>query len=71
MRLVDKVCRELELQSISLFKGKLIRDYDEKLSKKAITHKILSNLIINSHKKFIVFMLIIDLEHHEVILSKL
>jgi hypothetical protein len=71
MRLVNKVCRELELQFISLFKEKLIHDYDEKLFKKTITHKILSNLIINSHKKSIVFMLIVDLEHHEAILSKL
>jgi hypothetical protein len=69
-RLIDKVCRKLELQSISLFKEKLIRNYDEKLSKKTITHKILSNLIINSHKKSIVFMLIADLEHYEAILSK-
>jgi len=69
-RLVNKVCIELRLQSILLFKEKLIRDYDEKLSKKAIIHKILSNLIIDSHKKSIVLMLIADLEHHEVILSK-
>jgi len=69
--LVNKVCEKLEIQSISLAKKKLIRDYDEKISKKIITHKILLNLIIESHKKFTVSMLIADINHHEVILSKL
>ncbi len=56
------------LDAISL---KLIRDYDEKIFKKIITHKILLNLIIESHKKLTVLMLITDIDHHEVILSKL
>jgi len=69
--LVDKVCEKLKIQSISLTKEKLIRDYDEKIFKKIITHKILLNFIIESHKKLTVSMLIIDINHHEVILSKL
>jgi len=69
--LVNRVCEKLEIQSISLTKEKLIRDYDEKISKKIITHKILLNLIIESHKKLTVSMLIADIDHHEVILSKL
>jgi len=69
--LVDKVCEKLRIQSISLTKEKLIRDYNEKISKKMITHKILLNLIIESHKKLTVSMLITDIDHHEVILSKL
>ncbi len=69
--LVNRVCEKLEIQSISLIKEKLIRDYDEKISKKIITHKILLNLIIESHKKLTVSMLIVDINHHEVILSKL
>jgi len=69
--LVDKVCKKLRIQFISLAKEKLIRDYDEKISKKIITHKILFNLIIESHKKLTVSMLIADINHHEVILSKL
>jgi len=68
--LVNKVCEKLKIQSISLAKEKLIRDYDEKISKKIITHKILLNLIIESHKKLTVSMLIADINHHEVILSK-
>ncbi len=68
--LVDKVCKKLEIQSISLTKEKLIRDYDEKIFKKIIIHKILLNLIIESHKKLIISMLIADIDYHEVILSK-
>jgi len=69
--LVNKVCKKLKIQSISLTKKKLIRDYDEKIFKKTITQKILFNLIIKSHKKLTVSMLIADIDHHEVILSKL
>jgi len=69
--LVDKVCKKLKIQSISLIKEKLIRDYDEKIFKKIITHKILFNLIIESHKKLTVSMLIVDINHYKVILSKL
>ncbi len=69
--LVNRVCEKLEIQSILLTKEKLIKDYDEKIFKKIITHKILFNLIIESHKKLIVSMLITDINHHEVILSKL
>ncbi len=68
--LVNKVCKKLRIQFISLTKEKLIRDYDEKISKKTITHKILFNLIIESHKKLTVSMLIADIDHHEVILNK-
>ncbi len=70
-KLVNKICQKLEIQSISLAKEKLIRDYDEKLARKIITHKILLNLTIKSHKKLTVSMLIADIEHHEAILSKL
>jgi len=70
MRLIDKICKKLKLQFISLFKEKLIQDYDEKLFKKIIIHKILSNFIIDNHKESTMSMLIVDLEHHERILSK-
>jgi len=69
--LVNKVCEKLKIQPISLIKEKLIRDYDEKIFKKIITHKILLNLIIESHKKLTVSMLIVNIDYHEVILSKL
>jgi len=69
-KLVNKVCQKLEIQSILLAKEKLIWDYDEKLARKTITHKILLNLTIKSHKKLTMSMLIADIEHHEVILSK-
>ena len=69
-KLVDKMCQKLEIQSISLAKEKLIRDYDEKLARKTITHKILLNLTIKSHKKLTMSMLIADIKHYEAILSK-
>ncbi len=37
---------------------------------KLITHKILLNLTIESHKKLTMSMLIVDIKHHEAILSK-
>ncbi len=70
-KLVNKVCQKLEIQFILLAKKKLIWDYDEKLARKIITHKILLNLMIESHKKLTMSMLIVDIEHHEAILSKL
>ncbi len=70
INLVNKVCKELRIQSISLTKEKLIKEYDEKIFKKTITHKILSNLIIESHKKLTVSMLIADIDHYKVILEK-
>ena len=69
-KLVNKVCKKLEIQLISLTKEKLIRDYDEKLARKTITHKILLNLTIESHKKLTMSMLIVNIKHHEAILSK-
>jgi len=70
-KLVNKVCQKLKIQFILLAKKKLIWDYDEKLTRKTITYKILLNLMIKSHKKLTVSMLITDIEHHEAILSKL
>ncbi len=70
INLINRVCKELKIQSISLTKEKLIKEYDEKIFKKTITHKILLNLIIESHKKLTVSMLIADINHHEVILEK-
>jgi len=70
INLVNRVCKELKIQSISLTKEKLIKEYNEKISKKTITHKILLNLILESYKKLTVSMLIADINHYEVILEK-
>ncbi len=69
-KLVDKICQKLEIQFILLAKEKLIWNYNEKLIRKIITHKILLNLMIKSYKKLTMSMLITDIEHHEAILSK-
>ena len=70
-KLVNQICQKLKIQFIRLVKEKLIREYDEKLMKKIIIHKILLNLTVESHKKLIVSMLIADIDHHDVILEKL
>ncbi len=70
-KLVDQICQKLEIQLIWLAKEKLIREYDEKLTKKIIIHKILLNLTVKSHKKLTVSMLIADINHHDIILEKL
>jgi len=70
-KLVDQICQKLKIQLIWLVKKKLIREYDEKLTKKIITYKILLNLTVKSHKKLTVSMLIIDINHHDIILEKL
>jgi len=69
-KLVNQICQKLEIQLIQLAKEKLIREYDEKLTKKIITHKILLNLTVESHKKLTVSMLITDINHHDIILEK-
>jgi len=71
IRLVNKVCKKLKIQFILLVKKKLIWNYDEKIVRKTITHKILLNFIIKSYKKLTMSMLITDIKHHEAILSKL
>ncbi len=69
-KLVDQICQKLEIQFIWLAKEKLIREYDEKLTKKIITHKILLNLTVESYKKLTVSMLITDINSHDIILEK-
>ncbi len=69
-KLVDQICQKLKIQLIWLAKEKLIREYDKKLTKKIITHKILFNLTVESHKKLTVSMFITDINHHDVILEK-
>ncbi len=70
-KLADQICQELEIQPIRLAKEKLIRGYDGKLAKKLITHKILLNLTVGSHRELTVSMLIADIDHHDAILGKL
>ena len=69
-KLVDQICQMLEIQLIQLAKEKLIREYDKKLTKKIIIHKILLNLTVKNHKKLTVSMLIADINHHDIILEK-
>ncbi len=69
-KLFNQICQKLKIQSLRLAKEKLIREYDEKLTKKIIIHKILLNLTVESHKKLTVSMLIADINYYNVILEK-
>ena len=67
--LIDQICDHLSLESMSLFKSKRLRDYDDIISF-TVTHVIYLNIRIKEHKQFIVFMFIADFEDHEIILNK-
>ena len=67
--IVPKIYKKLGIQPIPLSTPKPLRGYNSKLSKKPITHFILSALIINSHYESIYPMLIAPLQHN-IILGK-
>jgi len=66
----QNVCDHLQIESLSLIKLKSIREFDDYYAKKLITHAIYSNLTIQDHIKCFVFMLITQLDQHQMILEK-
>ena len=67
--LIDQICDHLSFESMSLFKSKRLRDYDNAISF-TVTHAIYFSIRIEEHKQFIIFMFIADFEDHEIILNK-
>ena len=67
--LIDQICDHLSFKSMSFFKSKRLRDYNDVISF-TVTHVIYFNIRIKEHKQFIVFMFIADFENHEIILNK-
>ena len=61
---MNRVCKELQLKSISLFVLKPLREYDGKLFKKSITHCILLTLDVNGYKEGTCSMLIAKLDKY-------
>jgi len=53
------VCDQLQIESLTLIKAKSIREFDDHYVKKLITHVIYSNLTVQDHMIDIIFMLII------------
>jgi len=60
----------LQIESLSLIKFKSIREFNDHYAKKLITHAIYLNLTVQDHMKRFVFMLITQLNQHQMILEK-
>ena len=67
---MNRVYKELQLKSISLFVLKSLQEYDKKLFKKSIIYYILSILAINEYKKETYSILIVKLNKYQIILRK-
>ncbi len=68
--IAQNVCDYLQIESLSLIKLKPIREFDDHYAKKHITHAIYSNLTVQDHMKYFVFMLITRLDQHQMIFEK-
>jgi len=68
--IAQNVCDYLQIESLSLIKLKSIRRFDDYYVKKLITHTIYSNLTVQDHMKRFIFMLITQLNQHQMILEK-
>ncbi len=64
------VCDQLQIKSLTLIKAKSIQEFDDHYVKKLITHVIYSNLTVQDHMINIAFMLITQLNQHQMILEK-
>ena len=68
--IVQIVCDQLQIKSLTLIKAKSIREFNNHYAKKLITHVIYLNLTIQDHTVDIASMLITWLEQHQMILEK-
>ncbi len=64
------ICDQLQIKSLTLIKAKSIQEFDDHYAKKLITHVIYLNLMIQDHTIDIIFMLITQLNQHQMILEK-
>jgi len=68
--IVQIVCDQLQIESLTLIKAKSIQEFDNHYAKKLITHVIYSNLTVQDHTIDTAFMLITQLNQHQMILEK-
>jgi len=68
--ITQNVCDHLQIESLSLIKFKSIREFNDHYAKKLITYAIYLNLTVQDHMKHFVFMLITQLDQHQIILEK-
>jgi len=64
------VCDQLQIESLTLIKAKLIREFNDHYAKKLITHIIYLNLTVQDHTIDTASMLITQLDQHQMILEK-
>ena len=69
--IVFEIYERLQIESYSLFKFKSLREYDDQLIKKSITHCLLLTLKIQNYKKESYSILIAQLRHYDLIFEKL
>ncbi len=69
--LISELCERFDIQSISLFKLKLIHSYDEILDWKFITHALYISVTIQEHKNEMMSLLITCLDQHKIIINNL
>ena len=68
--IAQNIYDHLQIKSLSLIKFKSIREFDDHYAKKLITHAIYSNLTVQDYIKCFIFMLITQLNQHQMILEK-
>ncbi len=69
--LISELCERFDIQSISLFKSKSIRSYDETLDRRSITYALYISVTIQEHKNEMMSLLITRLDQHKIIIDNL
>ncbi len=69
--LISELCKCFDIQSISLFKSKLIHSYDKTLNQRFITYALYISITIQEHKNEMISLLITHLNQHKIIIDNL
>ncbi len=69
--LISELCECFNIQSISLFKLKLIHLYDKTLDQRFITYALYISVTIQEHKNEMISLLITCLDQHKIIFDNL
>ena len=69
--LISKLCECFDIQSILLFKLKLIHSYDKTLDQRFITYALYISITIQKHKNEMMSLLITHLDQHKIIIDNL
>ncbi len=64
------ICNQLQIESLTLIKAKSIREFNDHYAKKLITRVIYLNLTVQDHMIDTAFMLITWLNQHQTIFKK-